>query len=199
MTHMQLLDEAVARHNDAEWSRRALDLIRNDQRRSADTHLLRLDLPVLEGIDVYLKDESTHPTGSLKHRLARSLFLYGLCNGHIVEGTPIVEASSGSTADVGGLFRAAAGPALRGGDAGVHRRREGALVEIYGSTACAMVPSAAAYAEVAEALADRARRALHGPVHLCRAGHRLARQQQHRRQIFKQMSASLSPADAGSS
>ncbi|TBR27741.1 MAG: PLP-dependent cysteine synthase family protein, partial [Reyranella sp.] len=40
-----------------------MDLIRNDQRRSADTHLLRLDLPVLEGIDVYLKDESTHPTG----------------------------------------------------------------------------------------------------------------------------------------
>jgi cysteine synthase A len=34
----------------------------------------------------------------LKHRLARSLFLYGLCNGWIQEGTPIVEASSGSTA-----------------------------------------------------------------------------------------------------
>jgi cysteine synthase A len=98
MTHMQLLDEAVARHNDAEWSRRALDLIRNDQRRSADTHLLRLDLPVLDGIDVYLKDESTHPTGSLKHRLARSLFLYGICNGRIRQDTPIVEASSGSTA-----------------------------------------------------------------------------------------------------
>jgi len=95
---MRLLDEAVARHNDAEWSRRALDLIRNDQRRSADTHLLRLDLPVLEGIDVYLKDESTHPTGSLKHRLARSLFLYGICNGRIRQDTPIVEASSGSTA-----------------------------------------------------------------------------------------------------
>ncbi len=33
------------------------------------------------GIDLYLQDESTHPTGSLKHRLARSLFLYTLCNG----------------------------------------------------------------------------------------------------------------------
>jgi len=98
MTHLQLLDEAVARHNDAEWSRQALELIRNDQRRSADTHLLRLDLPVLDGIDVYLKDESTHPTGSLKHRLARSLFLYGICNGRIRHDTPIVEASSGSTA-----------------------------------------------------------------------------------------------------
>jgi hypothetical protein len=27
------------------------------------------------------KDESSHPTGSLKHRLARSLFLYSICNG----------------------------------------------------------------------------------------------------------------------
>ena len=50
------------------------------------------------GIDLYLKDESTHPTGSLKHRLARSLFLYGLCNGWIDEGVTIIEASSGSTA-----------------------------------------------------------------------------------------------------
>nr|WP_218848885.1 PLP-dependent cysteine synthase family protein [Nocardioides perillae] len=50
------------------------------------------------GLDLYLKDESVHPTGSLKHRLARSLFLYGLCNGWIREGTTLVEASSGSTA-----------------------------------------------------------------------------------------------------
>ena len=45
-----------------------------------------------------MKDESTHPTGSLKHRLARSLFLYALCNGDIDRGSTVVEASSGSTA-----------------------------------------------------------------------------------------------------
>jgi cysteine synthase A len=39
-----------------------------------------------------------HPTGSLKHRLARSLFLYALCNGWVHEDTTIIEASSGSTA-----------------------------------------------------------------------------------------------------
>ncbi|MCW2583256.1 MAG: Cysteine synthase, partial [Klenkia sp.] len=50
------------------------------------------------GIDLYLKDESTHPTGSLKHRLARSLFLYALCSGQLHEGSTVVEASSGSTA-----------------------------------------------------------------------------------------------------
>jgi len=90
--------EANSRHEDSSWSRHALSLIETDQRRSADTHLIRLDLPAFEGIDIYLKDESTHPTGSLKHRLARSLFLFGICNGRIRENTPIVEASSGSTA-----------------------------------------------------------------------------------------------------
>jgi cysteine synthase A len=98
VTGPRLLDEAAARHDDAEWARHALELIQNDLRRSADTHLLRLDIPALDGIDIYLKDESTHPTGSLKHRLARSLFLYGICNGRIRHDTPIVEASSGSTA-----------------------------------------------------------------------------------------------------
>ena len=85
------------------WTDNAIRLIEADARRSADTHLLRYPLPSAWGADpvdipLYLKDESTHITGSLKHRLARSLFLYGLCNGWISEGTTIVEASSGSTA-----------------------------------------------------------------------------------------------------
>ena len=80
------------------WTKHAISEINADAQRSADTHLIRLSLPAFPGINLYLKDESTHPTGSLKHRLARSLFLYGLCNGWIREGTPIIEASSGSTA-----------------------------------------------------------------------------------------------------
>jgi cysteine synthase len=76
----------------------ALRRIEADARRSADTHLIPLPLPEAPGVDLYLKDESTHPSGSLKHRLARSLFLFGLCNGHIGPDTTIVEASSGSTA-----------------------------------------------------------------------------------------------------
>ena len=81
-----------------DWVAGALQRIEADARRSADTHLIPLALPEAPGVDVYWKDESTHPSGSLKHRLARSLFLYGLCNGRIVPGTTIVEASSGSTA-----------------------------------------------------------------------------------------------------
>lgn len=73
-------------------------LIDADAQRSADTHLLRYPLPAAWRVQLYLKDESTHITGSLKHRLARSLFLYAICNGWVGEGTTVVEASSGSTA-----------------------------------------------------------------------------------------------------
>ena len=80
------------------WIREAISRIESDFNRSADTHLIKLPNCVCPNIDVYLKDESIHPSGSLKHRLARSLFLYSICNGWITEGTPIIEASSGSTA-----------------------------------------------------------------------------------------------------
>ncbi|MGQ3384716.1 PLP-dependent cysteine synthase family protein [Glutamicibacter sp. TV12E] len=80
------------------WVRHAISQLNADANRSADTHLLRFELPASWGIELYLKDESVHPTGSLKHRLARSLILYGLVNGRITEGTTLVEASSGSTA-----------------------------------------------------------------------------------------------------
>jgi cysteine synthase len=80
------------------WVQNAIKIIHADFTRSADTHLIKLPLPQARNIDLYLKDESTHLTGSLKHRLARSLFLYALCNGWIKQGMPIIEASSGSTA-----------------------------------------------------------------------------------------------------
>jgi len=81
-----------------DWISQAISRIEADFKRSADTHLLKLELPAVRQVCLYLKDESTHPTGSLKHRLARSLFLYGLCNGLIQENTTIIESSSGSTA-----------------------------------------------------------------------------------------------------
>jgi cysteine synthase A len=80
------------------WAREAIRIIEADFQRSADTHLIPLELPGLPGIELYFKDESSHPTGSLKHRLARSLFLYALCNGWLKPGAPVIEASSGSTA-----------------------------------------------------------------------------------------------------
>ena len=80
------------------WEQRALEALVQEAARSADTHLLKLNFPGFAGIDFYFKDESVHPSGSLKHRLARSLYLYALCNGRLREGQDVVDASSGSTA-----------------------------------------------------------------------------------------------------
>ena len=44
----------------------AVRIIEADFNRSADTHLLRVPLPAAPGVALYLKDESTHPSGSLK-------------------------------------------------------------------------------------------------------------------------------------
>ncbi|MEK9211920.1 pyridoxal-phosphate dependent enzyme [Sphingomonas sp. 2378] len=83
---------------DRDFVARALGVLDRDRRRCPETPLLALHLPAAPSIDLYMKDESAHPTGSLKHRLARSLFTSGVVAGVIREGRPLVEASSGSTA-----------------------------------------------------------------------------------------------------
>lgn len=88
-------DDALAQRR---WIRDALKLLRQEAARSADTHLLALTFEGFPGIEFYFKDEASHPTGSLKHRLARSLYLYALCNGRLRPGQAVVDASSGSTA-----------------------------------------------------------------------------------------------------
>ena len=95
---MDVVFPKPGRVHDAAWVAHAIHLIEADINRSADTHLIRIELPRAPGISLYLKDECSHPTGSLKHRLARSMFLYALCNNWIGPDTVIVEASSGSTA-----------------------------------------------------------------------------------------------------
>ena len=75
------------------WVHRALAILEQEAARSADTHLLHLTSPGFPGIDFYFKDEAAHPTGSLKHRPARSLFLYALCNGRLREGQTVVDAT----------------------------------------------------------------------------------------------------------
>ncbi|OBK55739.1 PLP-dependent cysteine synthase family protein [Mycobacterium kubicae] len=105
--------DIAVRSQSRNWADNAVRLIEADSRRSADTHLLRYPLPTAwsaeADVALYLKDETTHITGSLKHRLARSLFLYALCNGWIHEGTTVVEASSGSTAVSEAYFAALLG------------------------------------------------------------------------------------------
>jgi cysteine synthase A len=80
------------------WIARAIARLDEDRRRETETPLLAIELPEFPSVALHIKDETAHPTGSLKHRLARSLFLHAICNGDIREETTVVEASSGSTA-----------------------------------------------------------------------------------------------------
>ena len=136
------------------WVDDAVAAIEADQCRSADTHLIRLIVPALSGIDIYLKDESTHPTGSLKHRLARSQFLYALCNGHIREGTPVVEASSGSTAVSEAYFAQTIGAPFYAVMPRTTSAEKIAAIEHYGGKCHLIDDGRALYAEAA-ALAER--------------------------------------------
>src|SRR5690625_1796016 len=90
----------VDHHNGREraWVKEAVRLLHADATRSADTHVFNFPLPVEWGIDLYVKDESVHPSGSLKHRMARALYLHALCTGWLKPDTHVFEASSGSTA-----------------------------------------------------------------------------------------------------
>jgi cysteine synthase A len=135
-----------------DWARDAIAMVEADANRSADTHLLPFPLPAAWGIDLYLKDESSHPTGSLKHRLARSLFLYALCSGWIRPGTTIVEASSGSTAVSEAYFaRLLELPFVAVMPASTSPEKI-ALIEFHGGT-CHLVSDASAVVSTARSLA----------------------------------------------
>lgn len=140
------------------WTDNAIRLIEADTRRSADTHLLRYPLPAAwaadSGVELYLKDETTHITGSLKHRLARSLFLYGLCNGWIDEGTTVVEASSGSTAVSEAYFAALLGLPFVAVMPASTSASKVALIEAQGGRCHFVAHAADVYAEAERIAAD---------------------------------------------
>ena len=150
----RVADHGRPRH----WTDNAIRLIEADARRSADTHLLRYPLPAAWSQDVdlalYLKDETTHITGSLKHRLARSLFLYGICNGWIEENTTVVEASSGSTAVSEAYFAALLGLPFVAVMPASTSAAKVALIEAQGGRCHFVVHSADVYAEAERIAAE---------------------------------------------
>ncbi|MBF8741906.1 PLP-dependent cysteine synthase family protein [Pseudomonas guariconensis] len=134
------------------WSQWALREIAHDQLRTGETHLLKVAIPGFDGIDFYLKDESTHPTGSLKHRVARSLFTHAIKAGKINARTPVVEASSGNTAVSEAYFAKLLGlPFTAVMPVGTSRKKVHALEMLGGR--CHFVEDAAAVYAAAEAIA----------------------------------------------
>lgn len=153
-TPRPLVDVLPPRPADRAWTAEAVRRLLADANRSADTHLVALPMPEGWEVDVYLKDESTHPTGSLKHRLARSLFLHALCNGSLREGTTVIEASSGSTAVSEAHFAAMLGLPFV---AVMHKDTSPgkvALIEAQGGS-CHLVDDPGAVYEVSRELAAR--------------------------------------------
>jgi len=140
------------RQQDRVWADEAIRRINAENNRSADTHLYSVPLPEHWGVQLYLKDESTHRTGSLKHRLARSLFLFGLVNGWIREGTTIVEASSGSTAVSEAYFAQLLGLPFIAVMTRTTSREKIALIEQFGGS-CHLVDHASEVYAAAEDLA----------------------------------------------
>ncbi|MEO9110835.1 MAG: pyridoxal-phosphate dependent enzyme, partial [Jatrophihabitantaceae bacterium] len=137
-----------------DWVDEAIRRVEADANRSADTHLVPFALPSMPDVDVYLKDESTHPTGSLKHRLARSLFLYALCSGQIHEGTPVIEASSGSTAVSEAHFARMLGLPFVAVMPGTTSREKIALIEREGGSCHLVEDPTTMYAEAARLAAS---------------------------------------------
>jgi cysteine synthase len=162
MSTSTTMDSSVDREEDVDrydpsyrqWSAEAVRKIRAEANRSSDTNLIAVPLPVEWGIDLYLKDESTHPTGSLKHRLARSLFLYALCNGWIKPGRPVIEASSGSTAISEAYFSRLIGVPFVAVMARSTSLQKIELIESYGGQ-CHLVENPSDVYDVAAAVAEQ--------------------------------------------
>lgn len=139
---------------DRSWANDAVRRIEAEAARSADTHLFQIPVPAGWSVQVYLKDESTHRTGSLKHRLARSLFLFGLVNGWIRKGTTVVEASSGSTAVSEAYFAQLLGLPFIAVMTRTTSAEKIALIEQYGGS-CHFVDDPSEVYAAAEAVARR--------------------------------------------
>jgi cysteine synthase A len=84
------------------WAARAIRLLRADGGGNAPTPLRRIALPASPGIEVYLKGESAHPTGSVKHHLVRVMFHEAVARGAVTDRDPPVIAAAGGAAAVAG-------------------------------------------------------------------------------------------------
>lgn len=97
---------AAEREHPHLWAAEALRRVRAHGDALAPTPLLPFPLPgvVGEDVTVLLKDESAHPTGSVKYRLVRDLFCHALESGGIRQGTPVFVATGGAVAVAGARF-----------------------------------------------------------------------------------------------
>ncbi|MGI5347060.1 pyridoxal-phosphate dependent enzyme [Streptomyces sp. CA-250714] len=86
------------------WAAEAIRRVRADGPGSVPTPLRALPMPALEGVDIYFKDESVLPSGSMKYRLVRAMFCHAIASGEIAADTPVFAATGGAVAVAGARF-----------------------------------------------------------------------------------------------
>ncbi|MFE2447705.1 PLP-dependent cysteine synthase family protein [Streptomyces sp. NPDC059426] len=86
------------------WAAEAIRRVRTDGPHLTPTPLRPLPLPAIRDVEIYIKDESAHPTGSMKYRLVRAMFCAAIASGAIRSDTPVIAATSGAVAVAGAHF-----------------------------------------------------------------------------------------------
>ncbi|MFF5206377.1 PLP-dependent cysteine synthase family protein [Streptosporangium sp. NPDC000396] len=129
------------------WAAEAIARLDEDMARTGLTPLRSFPLPADWGVRLWLKDESVHPTGSLKHRLARALFRTAITAGHITQGTAVVDAAGGMMAAAQAYFARMLGLPYT---AVMPRKSSGEGVERLGGTCRYVHPPLAVYGEAAK-------------------------------------------------
>ncbi|WP_369355192.1 PLP-dependent cysteine synthase family protein [Streptomyces sp. cg2] len=84
--------------NPNSWAAEAIRRVEGDGRHLTPTPLRPLSLSAIPDVEIYVKDESAHPTGSMKYRLVRAMFCEAIARGAIRADTPVIAATSGAVA-----------------------------------------------------------------------------------------------------
>ncbi|MER6046286.1 pyridoxal-phosphate dependent enzyme [Streptomyces sp. NPDC001793] len=84
--------------NPNSWAAEAIRQVEGDGRHLTPTPLRPLSLSAIPDVEIYVKDESAHPTGSMKYRLVRAMFCEAIARGAIRADTPVIAATSGAVA-----------------------------------------------------------------------------------------------------
>ena len=91
------LREGSVPWGDAAWRRSAIASLWREWQKTDPTPLEQLSAPFNPAITLLFKNEARSITGSLKHRVAWSLLMWGLIGSHIKKDTHLYERTSGNT------------------------------------------------------------------------------------------------------
>lgn len=91
-----LRDGSIPR-DDTQWRRWAIGTLWREWQQAGPTPIIELAAPFNPTIKLLLKNEAASVTGSLKHRVAWSLLMWGLIGGKINQQVHLYERTSGNT------------------------------------------------------------------------------------------------------